>query len=108
MDEAFDPRLQTRAQQVGRLFRGERLLLVFIPVVCALCAYIATSQTRTSASVAAIWPANGVLLAGLLLAGHRMMRVAELSATLATLPLSDVAVRPGLGGSVVRFRARRA
>jgi len=40
--------------------------------------------------------------------GHRMMRVAELSATLATLPLSDVAVRPGLGGSVVRFRARRA
>lgn len=67
----------------GRLFRGERLLLVFIPVVCALCAYIATSQTRTSASVAAIWPANGVLLAGLLLAGHRMMRVKVLLACFA-------------------------
>ena len=39
---------------------------------------------------------------------HRMIGVAELRAELTQLPVVDVAVRPGLGQVVMRFKARRA
>lgn len=39
---------------------------------------------------------------------HRLMRVAELEHLLDTLPVDRAVLRPGLAGSVVRFRLRRA
>ncbi len=41
------------------------------------------------------------------LAEHRMMRVAELDAVLAGLPVEDVSEKPSLGARVTRFHARR-
>src|SRR5205807_10382353 len=38
---------------------------------------------------------------------HRLTTAGALRARLAELPLSDVSVRPGLGGMVARFHARR-
>jgi SAM-dependent methyltransferase len=38
---------------------------------------------------------------------HRMATADALRARFAELPFTDVSVRPGLGGMVVRFRARR-
>jgi SAM-dependent methyltransferase len=41
-------------------------------------------------------------------ADHRMVAIDEIRAELARLPVVDVAVRPGLGQVVMRFKARRA
>lgn len=41
-------------------------------------------------------------------AAHRMMRVDELRARLDSLPFTEVKIRSGLAGRVVRFRATRA
>ena len=40
--------------------------------------------------------------------GHRVIRIDELRAEFANLPLDDVSVRRGLAGVVMRFSARRA
>lgn len=40
-------------------------------------------------------------------AGHRLATADALHSRLAALPLADVTVRPGLGGTVARFRGQR-
>ena len=57
----------------GRQFRFQRQAIFVAGTVIAygLSVYLAIALTRNSTHVAAIWPANGILLAGLLLSRRR-------------------------------------
>ena len=45
------------------LVSGERFFVRVVPLLFGICVYLATRHTQTESSVAAIWPANGLLLA---------------------------------------------
>lgn len=63
--------------RVGRArFRRDALFVVGTAVAYGLAVYLAISITRNSSSVAAIWPANGILLAALLSARSAVTRSA--------------------------------
>lgn len=70
---------------------GERFFVRVVPLLFAFCAYIATRHTQTEASVAAIWPANGLLLAGLLLSDSPRIRMHTLVACFAANILVNLA-----------------
>ena len=80
----FHARLMARPADVIRqvFVRRETCLVVATALAYALAVYTAVSLTRNAASVAAIWPANGILLAGLLSAVTWTSRRALIAAAL--------------------------
>lgn len=66
----------------ARLVSGDAFFVRLIPLLFGLCVFVATHSTMTTSSVAAIWPANGILLAGLILAQDRSTRIKTLLACL--------------------------
>ena len=69
-------RLMARpADAIRRTFvHRETRLIVATALAYAIAVYLAVSLTRNAANVAVIWPANGILLAGLLCLKARMSR----------------------------------
>lgn len=80
----FHARLMARpADAILRVFvRRDVRLVVATALAYAVAVYMAVNLTRNAASVAAIWPANGILLAGLLSLRARACRMALLAMVL--------------------------
>lgn len=62
------------------LVSGERFFVRVVPLLFGICVYVAARHTQTESSVAAIWPANGLLLAALLLSDSVRIKLHTLAA----------------------------
>jgi diguanylate cyclase (GGDEF)-like protein len=82
------------------LVSGERFFVRVVPLLFGICVYLATRHTQTESSVAAIWPANGLLLAALLLSDSYRVRLHTLAACCGINIIVNLAVGHSLGVSL--------
>lgn len=74
------------------LVSGERFFVRVVPLLFGVCVYLATRHTQTESSVAAIWPANGLLLAALLLSDSFRVKLHTLAACFGINMIVNLAV----------------
>lgn len=71
----MDNILLTRAARaLWPIHPADRHLVMITPILFGLCVYVSVWSTQTSTTIAAIWPANGIMLAALLLAKRARSR----------------------------------
>lgn len=81
------------------LISGERFFLRVVPLLFGLCVYVATRHTQTESTVAAIWPANGLLLAALLVSDTLRLKLHTLAACFAMNVIVNLVVGHSVGVS---------
>ena len=82
------------------LVSGERFFVRVVPLLFGICVYLAARHTQTESSVAAIWPANGLLLAALLLSDSFRVKLHTLAACFGINVIVNLAVGHPLGISL--------
>lgn len=79
--------------RIANFLSGEAFFVRFVPLLFGIAIYLASRYTTTSDSVAAIWPANGLLLAALIIAQDERTRLRTLASCFAVNVIANI----GLG-----------